>query len=160
MYRPRSCTCTRYTYTLYPVNAGLSIKVNVHSLRSFRAILSRKCEMNGSPGSRRHQLIPGSYRPFSHSYTAVYGSLHVRLYMRVKLVDINMGNWTTGTRGNRKDMLAKGRMGVCPVANIEGGWLMASFYVPRDLLTALSWADWQGASINARKGSPDALGVG
>lgn len=90
-------------------------------LRSFRAILSRKCEMNGSPGSRRHQLIPGSYRPFSRPYTAVYGSPHMRLYTRVKLVDINMGNWTTGTRGNRKDMLAKGRTGVCPVANIEGG---------------------------------------
>lgn len=55
-------------------------------------------------------------------------------------------------------------MGVCPVANIEGGWLMASFYVPRDLLTALSWADWlydKGwASTHTEKGLRDDLGVG
>lgn len=78
----RSCACTRYRYTLYPVNAGLSIKVNVRSLRSFRAILSRKCEMNCSPGSR-HQLIPGSYRLSSRSYTGrLWQSACATLYER------------------------------------------------------------------------------
>lgn len=70
------------------------------------------------------------------------------LYTRIKLVDINMGNWTSGTRENRRICWAKGRLGVCPVANIEGGWLMAGLYVPRNLLTALSWADKGWASTH------------
>ena len=72
---------TIYRYMLYPVNAGLSIKVNVRSLRSFRAILSRKGEMNGSPGSRRHQLIPGTGHPRVRTRSSM-AVLCVTLYER------------------------------------------------------------------------------
>lgn len=46
----------------------------------------------------------------------------MRLYMRVRLVDINMGNWTTGTRGCGKDIPGRrvARVRLVP-ANIEGG---------------------------------------
>lgn len=110
----------RYMYTLYPVNAGLSIKVNVRFVTLFpRYSLSQMRDewLSGVPTTPTNTR----YRPFSRLYTAVYGGPHVRLYTHAKLVDINMGNWTTGIIGNRKDMLAKGRTGVCPVANIEGG---------------------------------------
>jgi len=75
-----------------------------------------------------------------------------------------MGNWTTGTRENRKDMLAKGRTGCVWSLISKADDLWQSFYVPRDLLTALSGPT--GYTIRGehqrptQKGSPDALGVG
>lgn len=90
---PWSRACTLYVYL---VNAALSIKVNVRSLHSFHAILSRKCEMNGSPGSRRHQLIPGPYRPSSRSYSAFYGGPRVRTLYAYKVSRYQYGKLDFG----------------------------------------------------------------
>lgn len=84
--------------------------------RSSRVVVSRKCQINGSPGPRRHQLIPRLVFP-CHRGESMY--MYTCVSIRVdRSVDINIGKLDIGERPG----LVRLRL----LANIEGGWLMAT----------------------------------
>lgn len=73
--------------------------------------------------------------------SAFYGSPHVRLYTRIKSISI----WETGLRGlEGTEGYVGGRVVWGCVRSLisKADDLWRASTLPRDLLTALSWADW------------------
>lgn len=80
--------------------------------RSSRVVVSRKCQINGSPGgSQRHRLILASHRRSLGVFPRADRS-----------ADINIGNWTWGTSG--VDWKGYGFSRVGSLIS-KAGWLMA-----------------------------------
>lgn len=132
---------------------SLSIKVNCICV-----FVPCKYETNGSPGgggSRRHQLILGSYRSFTHSYTVrICDFIYARKVSRYQYRKLDYGD----RKGAKKMRAAEGSSCVRSLISKADDLWRTSLRCAEPLDRALSHGPFvrQGVSINAptRGGTP------